>query len=75
MKKMLLSALAVVPLLSACSGVTGQVQETLSGAIAPVREAIDEATRRANEVGEGINQVSDGIGRVQGAFSGSGTTF
>jgi hypothetical protein len=71
----LFCAFAFLPLLSACSGVTGQVQETLSGALAPVTGAIDEAARRAGDVGEGINQVTDGIGKVRGAFSGSGTTW
>lgn len=61
--------------LSACSDVTGQVQDSLGGALAPVKDAIDEAARRANEVGEGINQVADGIQRVQGALSGSGSRF
>lgn len=65
----------LTPLLSGCSGVAGQVQDTLSGALAPVKGAIDETARRANEVGEGINQVSDGIQRVQGALSGSGSRF
>lgn len=62
--------------LSACSSsVMDRVQDTLSGAFAPVKGAIDETARRANEVGEGIGEVRGGIRRVQGALSGSGSRF
>ncbi len=61
--------------LSACGEITDQVQGTLSGALAPVNEAVQEVARRANEVGEGINDVTTGIQRVQGALTGSGTRF
>lgn len=61
--------------LSACADVTGQVQDTLSGALAPVNDAVSEVSRRANEVGEGINQVKTGVSRVRGALSGSGSTW
>ncbi len=77
--RMLLTAAIVLPLLSACSDiastVSDQVQDTVSGAIAPVRGAIDEAAKRANEVGEGINDVTSGVARVKGAFAGSGSTW
>lgn len=79
MMRVLAIAAVAATALSACgevtSTVTDQVHDTLSGALAPVREAVDEATRRANEVGEGINDVTAGIGRVKGAFSGSGSTW
>lgn len=69
-------ALTVLTVLSGCSSsVTGQVHDTLSGALAPVKGAIDEAVRRTNEVGEGINEVQNGIQKVQGALSGSGSRF
>lgn len=75
----LLIAAMALPLFSACSDiastVSDQVQDTVSGAIAPVRGAIDEAARRANEVGEGVNQVAEGVSRVKGAFAGSGSTW
>jgi len=61
--------------LSVSDNVRGTVSDTLSGAIAPVRGAIDEAARRANEVGEGINDVTGGIQKVRGALSGSGATW
>lgn len=67
--------MGIAALLSGCTGVTGNVQHTLSGAIAPVRGAIDEAARRANEVGEGVNDVAVGIKKVKGALSGSGATW
>ena len=69
------AAVTAAFLLSACSGAVGQVQETLSGALAPVNEAVEEVSRRANEVGEGINEVKDGVQRVRGALGGSGSTW
>jgi len=79
MTRVLAIAVLAATALSACadvtSTVTDQVQDTLSGALAPVRETIDEAARRANELGEGVNEVSSGIGKVKGAFSGSGSTW
>lgn len=69
----LVAAIATFALSGCSSSVTGQVQDTLSGALAPVKGAIDEAVRRTNEVGEGIDEVQNGIQRVQGALSGSGT--
>ncbi len=72
----LLAAAVATLALSACSpSVTDRVQDTLSGAFAPVKGAIDETARRANEVGEGIGEVRGGIRRVQGALSGSGSRF
>jgi hypothetical protein len=75
----LIAAAALLPLFSACtdvaSNVSDQVRGTVSGALAPVRGAIDDAARRANELGEGVNQVTDGVARVKGAFAGSGSTW
>lgn len=51
------------------------VTVTVSGALAPVRGAIDEAARRAHEVGEGVNEVTGGVKKVRGALSGSGSTW
>ncbi len=70
-------------LLSACSEtaftvkdhVQATVTNTVSGALAPVRVAIDEAARRAEELGEGVNEVKSGVKKVRGALSGSGSTW
>lgn len=68
-----------IALLSGCSAtvsdLSDQVQGTLSGTLAPVKGAVDEVARRANEVQEGIQGVSTGIKQVKGAFSGSGATW
>lgn len=85
-KVMLMAALLVTPLFVACEDVTSTVTDqvngardaatdTLSGALAPVRQAADEISRRANAVGEGISEVRNGVKKVSGAFSGSGTTW
>lgn len=72
-------AVSAALVLSACGETVGTVTEqaaqALSGAVAPVRDAVDEVSRRANEVGEGINDVRGGIRRVKGAFNGSGSTW
>lgn len=76
--KRLAVAAVVLPFLSACSqaaSVTDAARDTLSGALAPVAEAINDAARRADEVGQGIGQVTDGVNRVKGAFAGSGSTW
>lgn len=70
-----LCVIVFAPVLSACGDITGQVQDTVSGALAPVTDAVNEVARRANEVGEGINDVTGRIQRVRGALSGSGTSF
>lgn len=81
MMRVLAIAATAATVLSACGDVTSTVTDqvrgvrgTLSGALAPVRDTVDDVTRRAHQVGEGINEVSSGIGKVKGAFSGSGTT-
>ncbi len=72
-------AMVVLPILSACSGVastvTEQVKGTVSGALVPLKESVEEVSRRANEVGEGIHEMREGVQRVKGALSGSGATW
>lgn len=58
--------------LSSCSEMTGRVQDSVDRAIAPVREATDEAARRVEEVQKGVLEVQNGVSRVRGALSGSG---
>lgn len=54
---------------------TDQAKQAVSGATMPLRETAEEIARRANEVGEGINEMRSGVQRVQGALSGSGSTW
>lgn len=62
----------VASALSACGQMTGRVQDSIDRAIAPVREATDEAARRVEEVQKGVLEVQNGVSRVRGALSGSG---
>jgi starvation-inducible outer membrane lipoprotein len=71
----MIAAVMVASMLSACSSIPDEVQNTVSDAVAPVRDAIDEAAMRANAVGEGINDVAGGIKKVKGALGGSGATW
>lgn len=73
--RFIMCAFLSASVLSACADVTDQVQYTLSGALAPVNEAVNEVSRRATEVGEGINEVTNGVQRVRGALSGSGSRW
>ena len=79
MTRAILTALVLVPVLSACAGtastVSDQVRDAMSGATAPLVDAVNEASRRANELGEGINDVREGVAKVHGALSGSGSTW